>query len=346
MIDRRYTILWTACMSAFVLVVYLGHTLQENPTNHSFGRVKKLADSTGGSSRESSTGPLPFCEAVQSLVLYRTEMTSMLCQHKRSISVKNSSEKLSIVFIHIPKTGGESLEAALSLTKSHAPAFRRKPRLNAKGSLSITIIRNPFSRMYSWFRFCLHGWRGRLPGPTTSCLKAHQFLNEQYHKTNAPIAVAFEHWLEYIFAIRGDEHWIARTAVNYLADVEYPSLLIDYYIRFEHYEDDFSRLSHAIGLNNTNLTHENSSEEQKKFSMSGENVDNLLNFLRARDLPLPGEKESLLLDTTKINTFMYKPELWKLLQVDYRQVYTVKSINLVSIWFAQDLQIFNYTFEG
>jgi len=77
-----------------------------------------------------------------------------------------------LTFIHVPKTGGESVEKALSIQKDHSSAFARnscKPAsdksMRSPGAVWFSIVRNPYSRLFSWFKFCIHGAHGANPGP-------------------------------------------------------------------------------------------------------------------------------------------------------------------------------------
>ena len=87
------------------------------------------------------------------------------------------------LFVHIPKTGGESLEAAFHLGKNHSLA-RNRPELarnhtalqgSERPIFAFSTIRNPFDRAASWFRFCLNGYfkkelnRNVIPAPENLC---------------------------------------------------------------------------------------------------------------------------------------------------------------------------------
>lgn len=115
-----------------------------------------------------------------------------------------------LVFIHIPKTGGESVEAALKIQKDHRTAFTRnfcKPasaKLRAPRTVWFTIVRNPYSHLLSWFKFCIHGWRGHIPTP--------QDINLCDSVDSWAAKISTEHNLLSLSAIRESfNHWILAT---------------------------------------------------------------------------------------------------------------------------------------
>lgn len=70
--------------------------------------------------------------------------------------------------MHIPKTGGETIEKVLYMKKNHDLALNRnlcRHDLIADSKIWFTIVRNPYDRLFSWFKFCFHGWRGSIPTP-------------------------------------------------------------------------------------------------------------------------------------------------------------------------------------
>ncbi|KAH8045657.1 hypothetical protein JL722_14147 [Aureococcus anophagefferens] len=56
-------------------------------------------------------------------------------------------------------------------SQNHAPTTgRTSPRASV-----VAVIRDPYDRALSWFRFCIAGFYGKLPHPTAHCAKARQF---------------------------------------------------------------------------------------------------------------------------------------------------------------------------
>lgn len=56
---------------------------------------------------------------------------------------------MDFIFIHNPKTGGETIETLLKIKKNHNFIYHRKNEI--KNKYSFTFVRNPISRIVSWY---------------------------------------------------------------------------------------------------------------------------------------------------------------------------------------------------
>jgi hypothetical protein len=313
------------------------------------GEVKDILDD--------GSGPIPFCQ--MSFTLYRTEIRDMICNNINDndtlFGIIPKSQQAQIQFLHIPKTGGESLEIALGIDKNHSTWWERRNWYLEGGpstGLAVTIIRNPYDRMYSWFKFCLHGWRKHLPKPHMQCLKAHELIHshasnnnssskeeekgdvtysyQQQHQhlnnmnnqnsknaTKASVALAFETWVQHVFLDQQltseDIFQIILPAYDYLGGVT--PLHLDYIIRFEHYADDYAILARALGKK-VPLRHKNGSSNADRGRLDGNNPYNVT----------------------------YDEEIGNILNTPYRDMYTETARKMVEMHFAADLITFNYTF--
>ena len=97
------------------------------------------------------------------------------------------------------------MEFILGLIKNHRTAYVRN-KCNGyldndvngtKGDVWITIVRNPYDRLFSWFKFCIHGYHGEIPTPTHINLCDH--IDEKLLKTpnmsKREVQVLFDDWL-------------------------------------------------------------------------------------------------------------------------------------------------------
>ena len=268
-------------------------------------------------------GPDFFCEA--NLEIFRATMKDRICGiGNASLSPSGGQHrKPKITFLHFPKTGGESFEKILKLSKNHNEAQERSKDYvtkNGEEFVAVTIIRNPYDRLLSWFRFCLHGWRGTLPMPQRHCLMAHQIIQKNEQHTLASLSISFEEWLQKILLQKKYfTSFITFPQTYFLGGPN--DLMIDYYIRFEHYENDLNFFLAKLGIIRTAIDHENGSSSVAKgiikpsYEWRGWNVTTNLHVLK-----ILGEHKR-------------------------HDMYTRRSQKLVELWFASDLDLFNYTFE-
>lgn len=146
------------------------------------------------------------------------------------------SPRLRLIFIHIQKTGGSSIEHALRQLdpgigshlyedRRHIPArefSRMVPREVWEGGFKFAFVRNPWDRLVSWHCMCL-----------------------QNPPTNAFQRAVRERHADFADFIRcaGDPD-LARVRMpqaDYLCDGD-GALLVDFVGRFERLEEDFARL--------------------------------------------------------------------------------------------------------
>ena len=165
-------------------------------------------------------------------------------------------------FIHISKTGGESIEKTLSLRKNHE--LGRSRTFGTKFAFS--IIRNPYSRMLSWFRFCIHGWRNTLPHPHVVCNAAiASFKTHEDHQDS------FQSWLREMSRMKpkvnktilvdNKMNEFKYSQYDYLVDKDKEERLIPtFLVRYEHYEKDVDKLLSCLDRErDSQMVHENDS---------------------------------------------------------------------------------------
>lgn len=170
------------------------------------------------------------------------------------------SDKHRFIFIHNPKTGGESIEAALTLYASllvSAPKNLHK-RLNKHSNpkmikkyvgetiwnsyFKFVFVRNPWDRFLSLYMYA----RSRKPG-----LRAQR--------------LSFEEYLKYRMT-HNKQFLVQRSYVN---------LNINFIGRFERLNADFKNICKVIGISCT-LPHKNKSVHEHYRKYYTENTKNLV----------------------------------------------------------------------
>ncbi len=192
----------------------------------------------------------------------------------------NSQSPRPALLIHIPKTAGTSLWAALKSTGQSCQdlhddpsRFRRQvtlttfghhslPSLLALGVLDGTylddrfkfaFVRNPWDRMVSLFHYLEEQWQGRLTNPGGFT----QFIRRVAGGEIPPIGP---------FNVRGlsqanpQLHWLRRPAAN-SARQQDDRLLPDFIGRYEHLQHDWRIVCQRIGIR-AELPHLNRSQRK------------------------------------------------------------------------------------
>jgi chondroitin 4-sulfotransferase 11 len=135
-------------------------------------------------------------------------------------------KKGTVLFIHIPKTGGTSINAALNFPKpnlnrgikKHYRWCRIKPKLDPQiwqSAFKFCFVRNPWNRLFSHYRF-----RKKKP----------RFSKTEHFKT-------FEYWLKYELT-QNTKIGKLRPQLDWIKDEE-GNIDMDFIGRFEQLHTDF-----------------------------------------------------------------------------------------------------------
>lgn len=190
------------------------------------------------------------------------------------------------VFLHAPKTGGETLLRWLGLEKDHRAASERRAeiwRSHKRKAFVFAVVRNPYARMFSWFRYCIHGHHvagqpTELPRPHELCRAARRRAMALDVVDAAAVSAALEAWLHVDVAPfasgrledRRAEWLITKRQVDYLLDEPPPhttaatattaaarrpadqnsaellQLVPHFVVRFERYDEDVRALAACL----------------------------------------------------------------------------------------------------
>lgn len=145
------------------------------------------------------------------------------------------------VFIHINKTGGESVGRALGLVKEHRSARDKRDELGRRHwdrKFKFSFVRNPWDRLVSLYSFRLV--KDRIP-----------------EDDGTPLT--FESWIERAYGpAAGAPGLLNGEQVNWLSD-EQGRIIVDFVGRFERLADDFAQVAARLDRD-VELPHLNASQ--------------------------------------------------------------------------------------
>jgi hypothetical protein len=161
------------------------------------------------------------------------------------------------IFVHIQKTGGNSVCTALGLPKNHPHKHMSAVELRDiygeaawNSAFKFAFVRNPWERLVSWWSMI--DWQ-----------RGHKYEQAtEFGKLVLDTAETFEEFIVKFDQMPDDEFfkndWLFRPQINMVADAQ-GKLLVDFVGRFERLEDDWRQVSAALGRPDLVLPHINKS---------------------------------------------------------------------------------------
>lgn len=155
------------------------------------------------------------------------------------------------VFIHNPKTGGDTITALLNIEKTHTPINLRKNEILNK--YSFVFVRHPVTRMISWYNHLLkHLYFKDLEtnelndkSESYKCLKNNYKMGPDKHRILAENN-NINDWIIKMFlniAEYKDPNWGPLSLqCNYVYDLDYKTQLVTDVYRFENYEEELKKV--------------------------------------------------------------------------------------------------------
>lgn len=146
------------------------------------------------------------------------------------------------VFIHINKTGGTSIEAALKLPLEHKTALEKRQELGEKrwaSSYKFSVVRNPWDKVVSHFHYRV---QTNQTGLKSGKLDFNGWVLETYAKQNPTYY---------------DKPLMFMPQFDWISD-EDGRVIVDYICRFESLAHDFGRVCESLGRR-VELPHKKSS---------------------------------------------------------------------------------------
>ena len=155
------------------------------------------------------------------------------------------------VFIHNPKTGGDTITALLNIKKTHTPIYLRKDEILNK--YSFVFVRHPVTRMISWYNHLLkHLYFEDLEtnelndrSKSYKCLKNNCKMGPDKHRILAENN-NINDWIK-ILLLNIDEYkdpdWGPLSLqCNYVYDLDCKTQLVTDVYRFENYEEELKKV--------------------------------------------------------------------------------------------------------
>ena len=155
------------------------------------------------------------------------------------------------VFIHNPKTGGDTITALLNIEKTHTYIYLRKDEILNK--YSFVFVRHPVTRIISWYNHLLkHLYFKDLEtnelndkSESYKCLKNNYKMGPDKHRILAENN-NINDWIK-ILLLNIDEYkdpdWGPLSLqCNYVYDLDYKTQLVTDVYRFENYEEELKKV--------------------------------------------------------------------------------------------------------
>mmetsp|Transcript_7869 Transcript_7869/g.13593 ORF Transcript_7869/g.13593 Transcript_7869/m.13593 type:complete len:280 (+) Transcript_7869:368-1207(+) len=233
-----------------------------------------------------------------------------------------------LVYIAIPKTGSTLLSSEFGVGKTHEPAGHimhrgavvgRQLEILGEDVFTFTQVRSPFSRMVSWYRFCISKTHlENTPiGPAAVCRRAvSSFIRHPDLKDG------FEAFLT--LAIPVGNFWFSLPQSRWLKHNTTGLLLVDFVLKLEDIESDVKKLRCALGRaaaqhNTTAMAKMNKFSSNARPSWAGQ-----------------AQVKS------QLNWAVYKKAVILRLDRPTPAFYNSKSIAMVANVFQEDLELFGY----
>jgi hypothetical protein len=176
-------------------------------------------------------------------------------------SVRLIDETLGLIFVHITKTAGVSVEKAFEApTHDHRTAEEYRQILGDRFDdfFSFAIVRNPWDKMVSQYRFNAHKW----VGPD----------------------VSFDEYIRYFYA-GGRVSRYSPFHLPYLVDGE-GNVIVDYLGRFEALEETMRYVYEQLNLPYRPLPHENRSVRDDYRAYYDDDTAEIVSKLFAEEIAL------------------------------------------------------------
>ena len=154
-----------------------------------------------------------------------------------------------ILFIHINKTGGTSVEKALNIPPNHITALEKIKEIGQQRwdeSFSFSIVRNPWDKVVSHYHYRVK-------------------TNQTYLKTNP---IEFKAWVKLAYRDKNifyyDNPEMFMPQIDWISNCE-GKVLVNYICKFENLQTDFEKVCQLAAIPIIQLPHLQKSERKKDY---------------------------------------------------------------------------------
>ena len=154
------------------------------------------------------------------------------------------------IFVHIPKTGGSSIESALGLKgRQHLPF---KFHTNKLKYFKFTVVRNIYDKLVSWFLFHRTYNKGNLIQYKTTF--------SEWVKNDMPL-----HHFPFAGTANKMKNKSPLSDIDFLEDFD-GNIKMDYIINFKNLQSGFNDVCSHLNLTNIKLPHKKNRKSNKHYT--------------------------------------------------------------------------------
>jgi hypothetical protein len=195
------------------------------------------------------------------------------------------------VFIHNPKTGGDTITALLNIEKTHKHIYLRKDEILNK--YSFVFVRHPVTRIISWYNHLLkHLYFEDLEtnelndkSASYKCLKNKYKMGPDKHRILAENN-NINDWIKNMLLLNIDEYkdpdWGPLSLqYKYVYDLDCKTQLVTDVYRFENYEEELKKVLVKMEREDLikNIKVTNNSKQMNEI-LNLESLDLILNYFK------------------------------------------------------------------
>lgn len=182
------------------------------------------------------------------------------------------------VFIHVPRTGGNSISQAIGAPKPHVPIgrYRLFDSRRFDDSFKFAFVRNPWDRLLSAYSH-ISAWVRAAASPEHDIWAPPEFAYYQDFEAFV-LALAHDHFRSRMLAYT---HF--RSQLDWIAMPKSSTIALDFVGRFERLRDDYAEVTARLGIDSP-LEIVNESQHLPYREAYSRKMRDIVGFIYARDI--------------------------------------------------------------